>query len=128
MAAVHLGTPQTLAHFYRQNHWHATNGLTVFLRNLPRITYPRPLLYASYTLACSAGVLAGIGQFLHSGALSLGALSMVALVGPAFLLSARLALRRGRGASVIPLTLLHLVFGVARAHALLRAASRARKI
>ena len=38
VAVVHLGTPRTLAHFYGKIRWHATDGLRVFLRALPKIT------------------------------------------------------------------------------------------
>jgi cellulose synthase/poly-beta-1,6-N-acetylglucosamine synthase-like glycosyltransferase len=124
VAVVHLGTPQTVAHFYRKIRWHATDGLRVFLRGLPKITNPRPLLFASYTLVCAAGVLAGAAAALWSRSFAPLLFFTAALVLPALLLSLRLTLRRGRWASLLPLTALHLVFGLARAHALLKASGR----
>ena len=35
LAVVHLGTPRSLAHFYRQNRWHGLAVLPLFLANLP---------------------------------------------------------------------------------------------
>lgn len=121
-AVVHLGTPQTLAHFYGKIRWHATDGLRVFLRALPKITNPRPLLFAVYTLLCLAGLAAGAAAAVWTGRLGPPAFFAAALLSPAFLLSARLAARRRRWASVCPLTVLHLAFGLARGHALLKAA------
>ena len=122
VAVVHLGTPQTLAVFYGKIRWHATDGLRVFLRGLPKITNPGPLLFASYTLACLAGIaIGGAAAACGRTPLVLGFFS-AALLAPAFLLSLRLAAKRKRWASVVPLTVLHLVFGLARGHALLKAA------
>jgi glycosyltransferase involved in cell wall biosynthesis len=124
VAVVHLGTPQTLAQFYGKIRWHATDGLRVFVRSLPKLTNPRPLLYASYTLVCMAG--AAIGLVTASWSRTFGVLGffLALLLAPAFLLSLRLGVKRKSWEIVGPLTVLHLVFGLARGHALLAGTRR----
>ncbi|MFI5362177.1 MAG: glycosyltransferase [Elusimicrobiota bacterium] len=126
VAVVHLGTPQTLADFYKKIRWHATDGLSVFLRSLPRITNPRPLLLAVYTLICVGGFLAGAAAAAVSGKFGLPVFFAAALLAPAILLSLRRAAKTGRWADLGGLITLHLVFGLARGHALLKAAGARR--
>lgn len=124
VAVVHWGTPQTLAQFYRKDRWHATDGLYVFLRSLPKITNPRPLLFAFYTLACVGGVILGAILAVGSGRWWPLAAFATAWLAPALLLSLRLAVRRQRWRALAPLTVLHLAFGLSRSHALFTAAER----
>jgi cellulose synthase/poly-beta-1,6-N-acetylglucosamine synthase-like glycosyltransferase len=124
LAVVHLGTPQTLSRFYGKIRWHATDGLRVFLRGLPGISNPRPLLFAAYTLICAAGLAIGAAAAVWSRTFGLLGFFSAALLGPAFLLSLRLAAKRKRWADVGALTVLYLAFGMARGHALLKAAGR----
>jgi glycosyltransferase involved in cell wall biosynthesis len=127
VAVVHLGTPQTLTAFYRTERWHATDSLHVFLRSLPRITYPRPLLFASYTLICMAGAAIGAAETAWSGTFGTLTFFLAALLGPALLLSLRLVVKRKRWADFGPLLVLHLAFGLARGHALLKASRHVRR-
>ncbi len=125
VAVVHLGTPQTLPRFYKEIRWHATDGLRVFLRGLPKITNPRPLLFAAFTLICLAGILIGsAAAAVWTGRTATLAFFGAALLAPSFLLSLRLAAKRGRWSSLAPVTVLYLVFGLARGHALLKTAGR----
>ena len=122
LAVVHLGTPQTLAHFYKKVRWHATDGLSVFIRSLPKITNPRPLLFAVYTLVC----LAGLAIAAAFGALRIMGFFSAALLGPALLLSLRAVVKKKRWGDLGALTVLNLAYGLARGHALLKAAGRER--
>jgi hypothetical protein len=124
VAVEHLGTPQTLGHFYRKTRWHATDGLRVFLRALPKLTNPRPLLLAAYTLTCAAGVAAGAAEALASGRLGVLAFFAAALPLPALALSLRVVAAKNRWRDFGALTVLYFVYGLARAHALLKAAGR----
>lgn len=126
VAVVHLGTPQTLAHFYRKNRWHGTDSLNVFLHSLPKITNPRPLLFASYALICLAGVVIGGAEAAWSRTFGVLAFFLAALLGPALLLSLPLVVKRKRWTDLGPLTVLHLAYGLSRGHALLKTTRRIR--
>jgi len=119
IAVVHLGTPQTLSGFYRKNRWHGTHVFRVFLRDLPALSNARPVLFAFYTLICLAG--AGIGAVLAAWQKRFDVLAafLGALLLPPFFLSWRLALRRKKWSYLFPLTLMHLVYGIARGRSLL---------
>lgn len=127
VAVLHLGTPQTLVDFYRKIRWQARDGLRVFLRSLPRITNPRPLLFGAYTLTCIAGAAVGGAMAVWSGEFGPLTFFLSALLVPALLLSLRLAVKRRNLAIVGPLTVLHLAYGLARGHALLRASEHVRR-
>ncbi|MEK7389361.1 MAG: glycosyltransferase [Elusimicrobiota bacterium] len=124
VAVVHLGTPQTLCGFYKKDLWHATDGLLVFLRQLPKITNPRALIFGAYTLACATGVVLGTARMFGSGNPLVPTYFLAAWLAPAFLLSVRLVVKRRRWGDLAGLTVLHLVFGVARGHACLLAIAR----
>ena len=119
IAVMHLGTPQTLSGFYRKNRWHGTHVFRVFLRDLPTLSNARPVLFAFYTLMCLVG--AGIGAVLAAWQerFDVFAAFLGALLLPPFLLSLRLALRRKKWSYLFPLTLMHLVYGIARGRSLL---------
>ena len=119
IAVAHLGTPAGVWEFYRKIVWHATDGLRVFLRDPSALTNARPVLFGFYTLVCLAGL--GIGAVLVAWQkrMDVAAVSLGVLLLPAFLLSLRLTLRRKTWADLFPLTLLNLVYGLARGRSLL---------
>jgi glycosyltransferase involved in cell wall biosynthesis len=119
LSVVHLGTPQTVAAFYRKQRWHGTDVHTVFLRNMLHSAHAKAALFALYTL-CSLAVLAlGTPAALLAGNYAAAAWSALpALAGPV-LLAARQAARRNRWSLLPPLAFLYLVFGVARGLCLL---------
>ena len=127
VAVEHLGTPQTLGQFYRKTRWHATDGLRVFLRSLPKLTNPRPLLLVLYTLVCAAGLPAAAAWAAWTADPRPAAWFAAAWLLPAILLSARAAWTRGLWAELGGLVVLHLAFGLARAHALLKASGSVRR-
>lgn len=114
IAVVHLGTPQTLSGFYRKIRWHSTDGLRVFIRDLPRITNARPLLFGLYTLICLGGLGFGTVWAVWQKKFDILAAFLGALLLPSFLLSLRLVIKRKKWSHLIPLALMHLVYGIAR--------------
>jgi cellulose synthase/poly-beta-1,6-N-acetylglucosamine synthase-like glycosyltransferase len=119
LGVIHLGTPQTLAAFYRQSRWHGRHVFRVFLSSLPSLRNVRPVLFATYMLLAIIGVFAGAGLAIVSGRTNglLEALG-VALAGP-LVLAIHRACKRRKGQALAPLVLLFLVYGVARAACLL---------
>ncbi len=119
LSVVHLGTPQTVAAFYRKQRWHGSDVHTVFLRNVRSRAHAKSTLFALYTLCSLAALIAGVSAAILSRncAAAVGA-SALALVGPV-LLAARGAVQRKRWQDLAPLSLLYLVYGVARGLCLL---------
>ena len=126
LGVIHWGTPQSLSDFFRKNRWHGMHVLRVFVRSLPRLANAKPVLFAMYTLLCLIGVVSGMAWLAISGQSALLWASLAALVLPSLLMGVHLAFRSGRWISVLPLTLLHLVYGLARATCLLEIQERAR--
>jgi len=119
IAVIHLETPQTLLDFYRKIRWHGTDGFRVFLSDLPRISNARPLLFGFYTLVCLAGAGFGVILAARQKSLIVPAVFLGALVVPSLLLSIRLVLKRKKWSDLVPLVLMHVVYGLARGRSLL---------
>lgn len=127
LGVIHWGTPQSLAGFFRRHRWHGTHVFRVFLRSLPRLSNARTVIFAVYTLLCLLGIVWGAVWLAISGRPAWLAVSIAALVLPSLLLSLRMAFWGGKWNAILPLTLLHIVFGIARATCLLEIHGRARK-
>ena len=119
IAVDHLGTPQTVSGFYRKILWHATDGLRVFLRDPLALTNARPVLFGFYALVCLAGIGIGVAFYAWQKRFGVAAVSVLALILPPLLLSVRLVLKRRKWGDLFPLTLLNLVYGLARGRSLL---------
>jgi glycosyltransferase involved in cell wall biosynthesis len=123
LGVVHLGTPQTLTGFYAKICWHSSDGLRVLIRDFPRTSNARPLLFGLWTLMSLAGVLLGAGVAVFQKRWDLLGTFLVALLLPPLLFSLKLVFRRKRPGDLFSLTLLHLAFGLARGQSLLRPSS-----
>jgi len=119
LAVMHFGTPQTLANFYRKQRWHGKHVLAVTLRNLAALPNARAISFALYTLCCLVSIAAGAVFEICSSRPELLFGGCIAIVFAPLMMSARLAARRKRWRGFIPLAVLFLVYGVARAHCLL---------
>jgi len=129
LSVMHLGTPQTVASFYRKERWHGAAVHSVFLRDPFHSRNLKSILWAAYILCCLMTLVVGIPVALLSGqsvALFLGPLAMVL---SSFALAARDAAARKRWGMVAPLTVLFAIYGLARALCLLgiRSTRRARR-
>ncbi len=119
LSVVHLGTPQTVAAFYRKQRWHGTDVHTVFLRNVLHSAHAKATLFALYTICSLAALAVGAPTAILSGNYAgAGWTALVALAGP-ILLAARGAAQRKRWGVLAPLTFLYVVYGVARGLCLL---------
>jgi glycosyltransferase involved in cell wall biosynthesis len=119
---VHLGVPQTVSEFYRRNRWHGKHVVKVFLRDISSLHNVKPILFALYVLLSLVGVVLGV-VFGAFGRLELFAASLFAtFLGP-FVLALHAAVSRRRLSSLIPLTALFMLYGLARARCLVGKAS-----
>jgi glycosyltransferase involved in cell wall biosynthesis len=122
MAVVHLGTPQTLGAFYRRECWLGTHVVKAFRGNLRERAYFRAVGFALCVVVCCLGVVAGLGLGLIFRQYTLlSAALAVLMVAPLACSLRKLRAVHGRTfwMTLLPLTVLHLVYGVARARALL---------
>jgi len=119
LEVIHLGTPQTLAAFYRQSRWHGRHVFRVFLSSLPSLHNLRAVLFAIYVLIALSTCLAGMCLMIVTGGITglLASLSLL-LAGP-LALAVQKAHKRRELRLVLPLLLLFLVYGIARAACLL---------
>jgi len=119
LGVIHWGTPQTLGGFFRRNRWHGMHVFRVFLRNLPLLHNLKPVALAVYTLLCLTGVFTSILVSLWTKQFWLPLGFFAALIAPPVLLGIRAATSSRRIGSFAPMTLLFLVYGIARASCLL---------
>ncbi|HSM86583.1 MAG TPA: glycosyltransferase [Candidatus Limnocylindrales bacterium] len=123
IGVVHLGTAQSLRIFYRKQRWHGTHVVKVFMRDIFHSHNLKAVLFAAYTLFCVAAVLAGGAGMVFGATWRLPAAALGALVVPPLGLSLRQIIAGGDWQDFIPLTVLYLTYGLARARALLKLSS-----
>jgi glycosyltransferase involved in cell wall biosynthesis len=122
MAVVHLRTQQTISAFYRRERWHGTDVVKALWGNLHDVVNYRAVAFAFYILVCCLGLVAGLGLGLIFRQYTLfTAASAGMIVGPLACSIRKLRTVRGRAfwLTLLPLTVLHLVYGLARARVLL---------
>lgn len=124
LAVYHEGTPQTLRHFYRQNRWHGTTVLRIFLKNLPSTTNLPLVALSIYTLLLFwATLLLWLSAPLSGHVrLALGATGL--LLFPALLLSAAKVFTTKKVADLAPLFVLYLTYLLARAASITKLSKR----
>lgn len=123
IAVIHLGTAQNLGAFYRKQRWHGRDVLRVFLRDVRAFHNGLPVGFALYTLAGIVAAVAGLVS-ATAGHFRLLSMAVLALLLPPLALSMR-NISRTRWYDIFPLCILYLVYGAARADALIRNISRA---
>ena len=123
LAVFHYGTPQTLAAFYRQNRWHGKHVLRAFLQ-LPSPRTGALLGLSLYMLlAFWCGLFAFLAGLLRANWLLAGTALLPLLLPPVTLALVRGV--SGRKPALVPaLSLLYLVYLLARAAALVQAPTR----
>jgi glycosyltransferase involved in cell wall biosynthesis len=124
LAVFHQGTPRTLRHFYRQNRWHGTHVLRIFLENLPSLKNLHIVAMSFYILLMfwCAIVTPFIAIPRHHPLLAL--VPPVLLLLPALLLASWKSFRAGRPGHLPPLFVLYMTYFLARAAALTHLSTR----
>jgi glycosyltransferase involved in cell wall biosynthesis len=119
LGVVHLGTPRTLAGFYRKQRWHGTHVLRVFIRDPQKRKNRRVVIASLYTLLCFVGLMAGILDLIVRHSFQTSLIFVGLLVFPLLIIATVRCIRRGRWASIPALTMLYLAFCTARARSML---------
>jgi len=114
LSTVHLGTPQTLSAFYRKQRWHGNGVRTAFLRDMFHPGFAKTVLQtaAMLILLITSAVMVPVAVLTNKLFLLTVAPALV-LFG-SFVLAARAAAVRKAWSFLFPLTLLYLVYGIAR--------------
>jgi glycosyltransferase involved in cell wall biosynthesis len=119
LSTLHLGTPQTIAAFYRKQRWHGTGVRSVFVRNMLDRDFAKTILHTLYVSFCLLlGVVAvPFSLITHN--------FLILILPPFFFMLGSLAMavhaanQRKRWSIIIPLMLLYAAYGVARSLSLL---------
>jgi glycosyltransferase involved in cell wall biosynthesis len=119
LGVVHLGTAQSLKIFYRKQCWHGTHVVKVFLRDALHSDNKNAVLFAAYTLAGVAALVATVAMGFWQGMWAPSLIALCALLLPPVLLALRRVVPKRKFSDFIPLTALYFVYGLARARALL---------
>lgn len=119
IGVVHLGTAQSLKIFYRKQCWHGTHVVKVFLRDPLHSDNKNAVLFAAYTLAGVAALVVTAVMALSRGGWIVPVIALGALLLPPMLMAVRRISAEQKWADFIPLASLYLVYGLARARALL---------
>jgi glycosyltransferase involved in cell wall biosynthesis len=117
---VHHGEPRTLWQFFRKELWRGSSGLRAFftqgmpLRDLPSLLYP------AYYLVATLALVVAIGSIPFGPRVLPLAAAIAALLLPATVLALKTSFQVHSLAAVLPLVVLYLVYGLARAAALFK--------
>jgi glycosyltransferase involved in cell wall biosynthesis len=119
LSVVHLGTPQTVKAFYRKHCWQGTAVQKVFWRDTLNSGNLKSILYALYTALCIVWTVICVPLVLLGANYATLLVPPSFLVAGSFLLAVRASKLRKRWTILIPLTILFLIYGLARAVCLL---------
>jgi GT2 family glycosyltransferase len=123
LAVYHEGTPRTLRHFYRQNRWHGTNTIRIFIENLPSMkNFPLVGLSFYMLIMFWIAVTAPLLILLHHGWLAV--IFIVLLLLPAVLLSFWKTIAAGKLQAMPQLFALYLIYLLGRAASLTHLSGR----
>lgn len=114
LGVIHLGVPESLAHFFRKQRWHGKSVLKVFLRDWGSQNL-RALGFAAYTLAALLSIMIVGTTLLWSSSGKLLLMCCLILVFPAFVVSLRETVARRNFTHLLPLFVLYFTYGLARA-------------
>ena len=120
IGVIHLGTAQSLRVFFRKQAWHGTHVIKVFLRDVFRSHNRKAVLFAAYTLLSLFVMIVGLAwTLMWRGAWWLPVAGFATLCLPPMALATRHVLSSRRYSDFFPLFALYLIYGIARAKALL---------
>lgn len=120
LQVVHLGTPRTLLGFFRKQRWHGTHVFTVFLRDPEKRRNLIPVLLSIYTLICLIGLSVGAVWGIVNAAWWITCVFASMLIVPLSAIAVFRSAPRKKWSDVLPLTILYLTFGIARASCFLK--------
>lgn len=124
LAVVHLGTPRTLGHFYRQNRWHGTHVLRMFVANLPSKKNLPLVALSVYTLLLFWLTVLALPAAFYFHRMSVALIPLAGLLFPSVLLAAAKGLKGRRPQDIPALCALYMTYLLARAASVLQLSAR----
>lgn len=123
LAVVHWGTPQTVASFYRKEHWHGEHVFKVFLDSHMKLRQSHAvefgLLYVFLMLGFFIALILAVGAGMF---IPLGVVAAAAIAAPAVPAISR-CVSAGQSRFILKLMLLYTVYGAARAFCIMNVTS-----
>jgi glycosyltransferase involved in cell wall biosynthesis len=114
LSTVHLGTPQTIAAFYRKQLWHGTGVRSAFTRNMLDRNFAKTILHTLYVSACLLLGTVTIPFALLAHKPQVLALPPCLFILGSLITAVHAAKRRKKWSLVPALTFLYMVYGLAR--------------
>jgi len=119
LSVIHLGTPQTLSQFFKREVWHGESVFWVFLRGLPKVKNFKAVSYGLFYVFSFVAIPISLMFYLMGGqSLPVVFFSTLFLFAP-LLLALRTVARTKKVGYFLKLTVIYLVYGVARAVSIL---------
>ncbi len=115
---IHHGEPRTLLDFFRKEYWRGSSGLRAFVkqgcpvRELPSLLFPLYYLVAAVALV--------VAMFFWQRTLQPSMIAGIAIILPGLVLALVTSCRNKNIRAVLPLSLLYITYGCARAAALFK--------
>jgi glycosyltransferase involved in cell wall biosynthesis len=117
---IHHGEPKTLWQFFRKEYWRGSSGVRAFVRQGFPVRELPSLLYPAYYLLTAIGLILALGYAIRYGSATVILSALFLLVAPALLLAVNTCWRRRDSKALLPLAVLYLTYGLARAAALFK--------
>jgi len=119
LSAVHVGTPQTLAAFFRKQRWHGTGVRTILSRDRMNLAYLKTVIQSLYVPLLLFSVLASAPIARITRLSWMPAIPLLALLVVSFAMAVYGAHQRKQWTLAFPLTVLYAVYSAARGVSLL---------
>ena len=116
--AFHWGTPDTILDFYRQSRWHGHHVYKVFFSNINKMRNLKAVLFGIYFFVIQLLWPVVLLWAWMSGSLAPVFLLLVLTFLPPFLLACK-SLGTNIGWQIVKLSILYLVYGIARSHSII---------
>lgn len=115
LSTVHAGTPQTLFGFYRKQRWHGNGVRTAFFQGPLQKNILKTIAHAAFTLFLLLASVLACPVALATGQWLWITIAPGALLLSSFALALRGTRLRRRYSLLLPLTVMYLTYGIARA-------------
>lgn len=119
LSTIHLGTPQTIAAFYRKQRWHGTGVRSAFNRNMLDRNFAKTILHTVYVCACMFLGLVTIPVALLTYSPLVLALAPCLFLSGSLLVAGNAARQRRKWSLLPALTVLYMAYGLARSVSLM---------